>query len=1187
MRGIVEQYAKGEFNVDRPEVSISISKLELNIESGTMYQGAFKVTSANDRPIKLMVYDSRYLIDFDSHTFVGKRNTVNYSFDARGLERGKSFKGNINIITDGGEFRIPYHISIVSPYIEVEDKKVEDLFQFAALAEENWELAIRIFGSEEFVRTFIGDDENLKRVYDTLNLSLSINQAMEEFLVYTHKKRVLTLTAAQKEILIEMPTELVRATISINKNTWGYTHTKITSDCDFLIPEKSRISGQDFQGNMFDLDFLIDPQKIPEGSNTGYICFWNSYQMIKVKVTILRPEAVKATPKSRHNNFMIKKSNDELLRAYIDFRTDKISLAEYTEKTRATLEVLIRYKPEDNMYRLGMLHMYILDGRTEYVTQEFVRIDADTDFEEMDDMAQCYYSYLKSLLGKERHMIEDTARLVRQKFNKGNNKLFYFWLLLFVDYNYTEDKWILYEDIQKLYNEGVNSPVIYFEICDMFNKQPLMMKKIAPLEISAIRWGMRNEFVSEDVIVEFVKTVSRLKEFDIHAFKMLESIYAVRKDIHTLETLCEILIKNKMCDNIYHKYYKAAAEAGLKFVGLNECFIKSVDKKQYGVIPQPILRYFNYKNTLTDEELSYLYANVIYNKEQHMSVYHDYIPSIENFMEKMIVKGIVNDDLTVIYDEFLDPENVKPEFASKLINIIFKRKFVCDNRNIEYIIVAHEELEKEEKIPVVNGEAYVEIISSSAIITLLDNRGGRYINTIPYRLERIVDERSYLDICQEYTPRDYRLLLYQYNDIDIFSYKDAAEINLAREIASCKEVSYSVKQKALFHMVEYYHENYDADILRKYIAKIDLDYISPSDSANIITYYISLRMFEQAFLGMSRFGYMDVDIDELIKIAEYGIGDIKYSEDRLLISICVYIYRRGYAGQKILAFLINNYNGSLDEMANLFKSVNSNYRNIDLLSENILAQMMFADGYIESIYDIFEVYYKGRSRGMVVKAFLKYCAHQYLIKDLKIPVNVMESLYKEIVKGNITDEISRMSLLYYFSNCGGRYNAEQKEWIRANVKIFIDSCKILPFFREFANFAAIPLDMKFKTYIIFKGESGKQVWVSYSFGQESHNMAKYRSERMEEIIPGIYVKEVIVFHGESLIYSVDGVCGVSSIVESDILKNTIFNKEISDRFELINSMIISQETRNDQELIQAMDTYLNNTHFFEENLIIL
>lgn len=142
-------------------------------------------------------------------------------------------------------------------------------------------------------------------------------------------------------------------------------------------------------------------------------------------------------------------------------------------------------------------------------------------------------------------MIDSTARLVRGRLEQEKDKLFYFWLLLFVDYSYTEDKWNLYEDIRKLYNEGVNSPVIYFEICDMFNKQPLMMKRIAPLEISAIRWGMRHEFVSEDVIMEFVKTAARMKLFDIHAFKMLENIYAAKHDRMTLDTICEILLRFK------------------------------------------------------------------------------------------------------------------------------------------------------------------------------------------------------------------------------------------------------------------------------------------------------------------------------------------------------------------------------------------------------------------------------------------------------------------------------------------------------------------------------------------------------------------------------------------------------------------------------------------------------------------
>ena len=60
------------------------------------------------------------------YTFVGRRNTVAFSFDARGIEEGKSFKGHINIITDGGEYKIPYSVEVVPPYVLVEDKRIEE-----------------------------------------------------------------------------------------------------------------------------------------------------------------------------------------------------------------------------------------------------------------------------------------------------------------------------------------------------------------------------------------------------------------------------------------------------------------------------------------------------------------------------------------------------------------------------------------------------------------------------------------------------------------------------------------------------------------------------------------------------------------------------------------------------------------------------------------------------------------------------------------------------------------------------------------------------------------------------------------------------------------------------------------------------------------------------------------------------
>ncbi len=78
MKAVVEHYAKGEFQIDRPEIEISEEFLKLNIESGTVYEGSFSVKSKNDHIIKAMVYDSRYTLRFNNHTFISRSFDVAY-----------------------------------------------------------------------------------------------------------------------------------------------------------------------------------------------------------------------------------------------------------------------------------------------------------------------------------------------------------------------------------------------------------------------------------------------------------------------------------------------------------------------------------------------------------------------------------------------------------------------------------------------------------------------------------------------------------------------------------------------------------------------------------------------------------------------------------------------------------------------------------------------------------------------------------------------------------------------------------------------------------------------------------------------------------------------------------------------------------------------------------------------------
>lgn len=1309
MKAIVEQYAKGQFKVDRPEVAISEQDFKINIEAGTIFEGEFQINSLNGIPIKGMVYDSRYLLRIEDHSFISKNFIVRYSFDATCLEAGQNFKGHINVITDGGEWRLPYDISIVQPCVKHHDEKIDDLFKFASLAERNWNDAARLFVNDDFRRTFINRDTILKNTYESLLDSRSVNQAMEEFLVLVSKKRTVTVSVPKAKIDIAMPTETESITVDITKNTWGYTFSEIRSDSEFIIPSKKTISAKDFNGNVCSLKVFISPEHVPEGENSGKLIIENIYQKIEIDIHLSKPLSARPNQEIRRRNREYKASKSELIRSYLDFRMDRMDLDKYVSKNIEALTTLNEIEPEEDLYRLGIMHMNILAGEYSKVEQEFQRIEADVDKDSMSNQHLCYYNYLRAMMLKDDEVTERTAHLIRRNYRTQSPKMFYFWLLLFVDSTYIDDKTALYRELSQMYEEGENSPIIYFELCNLLNANPMMLRKLTPYEITSIKWGLRHKFISDEVLLEFVKMAGKNKEFNKQIFEVLREIYdkneyelrierrkileekgiddselydsepirslgsshinsihdyddesledmsfefgkyadaelgtvdyqlddddidddldeaideddddsaaeesslvypveddkldaAIRADaaekltrkenenLEVLSSICSMLISANMLDHKYHRFYRSAVLKSLKFIGLNECYIRSMNKDRYELIPSPVLMYLNYKNTLTEEELAYLYANVIFNKSEHMKIYHEYAPTMEDFMENMIVKGKVNDDLTVIYDEFLEPENVSSMYAGKLINIIFRRKIVCNNKNVAAVIVSHEELQAVQRVPLVNGEAYVEILSDNASIIFEDKNGNRYAGSIPYHFERIVDEKAYMPICKEYSPRDYRVLLYNYESIGQFTYKSAKEVNAAREIMQCDEISYEYKQQACLNIIEYYHENLDTDVLIKYLSRLDIEYLTHANARTIITYLIDMNMFDKAFQAVNLYGFNELDVNELFRLADYGVTDSEGFLNENLMSICVNLYKTGTVNVNILGYLVSNFKGSIDELADLFKLAKDRVSDVGPLAENTLAQMMFSNTYIEYIYDIFLTYYNGRSRGLVVKAFARLSAHNYLVKDDQVPNFIFDALFQEVVKGNIDDEISVMALLLYFSKLE-RFSDIQRDWIVENVERFIDAGKILPFFKNFASFIALPQDIFLKTYLVYKSDNHRQVYVKYSFDAGTRNKQKTERRRMDEVVSGVYVLEFVVFHGERLVYSVeDDPNGNARIVESEVLKKKTFSGKSLSRFERINSMLVKQEMRKDRELLEDLDVYINTVHLFEEALKVL
>ena len=1189
MKSKVEQYAKGDFYVEYPEIHLSKKYLQLKIEAGSVYQGSIQVTSSNDVAMKMMVYDDAYLLCLSDHSLVGKKGEISFSFDARSRKRGSVYDGTIRLIGNGTEITVPYNIEIVAPFIDVNGIALEDLMKFSALAETNWEKALQIFYSEEFARTLLAGQEEYLEAYRSLKDSVDKNQALEEFLVYIHKKRALMLQVEHDRFQFRFPKMREDHELVLRKNTWGYCKMHVRTDARFITIHQESVCSMDFQDDRFAVSYSLDPEQLDEDKQAqGQIIIENTYQKIVVNVIVKEAEEGSRVLVHRDHDRRLKKLEiAAVVHNYVDYRIGLMSIEQFIEKTRQSLHKLISFEPETGIYKLGLLHMCILAGQEETARQEIRRMEADMDKTVEGRREHCYYLYLKALLSKEARQIVRACEEIEQALSTEKDKLFYFWLLIYLDERYQKDKQWLFSQIEGLYLGGYSSPVLAIEVCDLLNQDPLLLKKLSAVEIAAIRFGLRNHYLSKEAEEEFVQLAGRERDFRPQIFALLSRIYEFTNRPEIIRIICSMLIRGGKVEQRYHQYYLEGIKCGYKLVGIQENYLHSMDKSRYDVIPDSVLRYFNYKSSLSDAEYAYLYANVIQNKRRYLGQYEEYLPNMMAFMEGQIVKGNMSEDLSVIYGEFLRPQAVTAHFAASLVNVIFKRKLMVANDNIVGIVVSHKELEKEEWIPVVNHVAYVDMITESAVVSLVDGNHNRYISTIPYKLQKLVDESEYMEILGMYAGDDYRYVLYRYDEWKAYDATNAKEVNIARDLLAFKEISEETKQQAIYGIVRYYREHLDMDILRSYLDRVDMDYVLPADGVEYMNYLIMCGLYDKAYAAVKRFGYQEVMPENLALLVSAMKEFSQYAKEETLISVANYLYRMGQDTVDVLSYLIDYYQGGVQDMLKLWKRASSRLTRLDLFEENILCETLYTEQWHKDVFRVFESYLRKKRRGMVIKAFFKRAAFAYLVEDDDIPAVFFDDLYEQMVTEELKDDMCQAAMLLFLSK---KLKLEQQEitWIKAQVEYFVKRGILLPFFRSFKKYMHLPKDLFMMTYVVTKDKAGRQISFRYGIQSGVDKPDCNKEARMMEVVPGYYLKEFVLFHGENLLYEMpERNTKQTKVYESQAMKAKGETEEYENRFEMLNSMLLNQEIGENQMLIDKIDKYLKLSTIIEENLEIM
>ena len=1189
MKSKVEQYAKGDFYIDYPKVKFSKTYLQLKVEAGSVYSGSVSVTSENDVPMKMMVYDDACLLNLKEHSIIGKKGEIEFTFSGVNKLRGTTCEGNIHVIGNGMLMTIPYNIEIVAPFIDVDKVAIEDLMKFSAFAETDWNKALDIFYSDEFANTLLSGNQEYLEAYRSLLDSVDRNQALEEFLVYIHKKRALTLQVEHDRFQFNYPKMREEHQIVLNKNTWGYCRMKVHTDSKFITLHESEICSLDFADDAGVVHYTLDPESLDENKDAfGYIIIENTYQKITVLVNVHhKPEGEPLPVKKDSDRKLKNRETAALIHNYLDYRIGHVPLDKFIENSRQSLRNLISYSENKGIYRLGLLHMSILAGQIEEVKQEFRRMEADSDKAVKGYKEHCYYLYLKAMVTRDIRQIVKACEEIENALTIHEDKVFFFWLLINLDERYQKDKQWLFSQIEGLYTGGYDSPILAIEACDLFNQDPLLLKKLGPLELAALSFGIRNDYLSTEVVDGFLRLADREKNFSPRIYRILIKVYETEHNPDIIRIICGLLIRGGRLDNRYNGFYLEGIKCGYKLVGIQENYLRSLDKSRYEIIPDSVLRYFNYKSFLTDSEYAYLYANVVTNRRYYLSQYEEYLPNMLAFMEGQIIKGNMSDDLSVLYEEFLRPQSVNANYAAKLTNVIFKRKLTVANNNIVAVIVTHKELEKTEVVPVTGNTAYVDMITENAVITLVDKNNNRYVSTIPYKLQKLVDESEYMELLSRYAGDDYRYVLYRFDELSAYNAKDAREVNIARDITSLRQISTETKQQAIWGIVRYYSEHPDIDILRSYLDRMDVRYVKAKNGAEYINGLIMCGLYDKAYSGIKEFGFRGVEMDNLIRLVESLREFSQYAREDALLSIAAYIYRSGQATVSILEYLVDYYQSGLDDMLRLWKRAVGRVKRLENFEENIICLTLYTEQWDERVFRVFESYLRKKKRGMVVKAFFKRAAFAYMIEEQKMPEDFFDNLRLQMATEGWNDDMCRAAFLKYLSK---KEKLEEQEIsvVREEVEHFVNRGILFPFFRHFKKHTKLPKDLFLMTYVVTRDKAGRQISFDYNIQSGVEKPECNKKARMMEVIPGYYIKEFVLFHGENLLYKMpDELVNTTRIYESQAMKAKGETEEYENRFEMLNSMLVNQEIGENQILIDKIDRYLKLSTIMEENLEII
>ena len=1167
MRARIGQIAAGRFNGTKPILAFSEETIDLSVIEGRSEAGSFVIESTNQIKICGIVYSTNLRMECLNPHFEGEKVRIRYQFNSKGLTEGDTCEGKFVIVCNQIEYSLSFCARITRLYAEASTGAVKSLDDFTRLAASNWDEAYHLFYNRNFLNTIPYDNVYERLTYEGFACARPSGQNMEEFLIGVNKKQPVSISVDKSEEIFMASKEPQSGCFTITKDNWGYTEIRLRTDCEFIKLSKPVLTLDDFIGKTYLYEYIIDASAMHAGRNFGRIYIDGVYQSFTIDITAgVRDDDGSISDIAVTKD--IKECMVGIMELYTSFRLKRIVTGVWANETISILNHLHALMPDEHMYELMKAQAFIINRQR----QEAKWILDDFKHSNPDKKAPIwgYYLYLMTLLEREPSYVDNMTHEVELIFYENPDSVLLFWVLLFLRDQYFDDSAGKLKDIKYWVLRGCSSPYLYIEAYYLISQDPYLIKELSVFELRILSWAVKEKALTKELAGAIFEAVDLAGGFDNRVYELLTAAYEICPEAEYVGIICSYLIKGHKNDTCFHKWFELGIENKLRLTGLYESYLLTMNDRQISPVPKVIQMYFSFDNKLPYRKLAVLYNNIIAAKETEPEVYHKYRKAMGRFAMDQVQLRHIDDNLAVLYEDMLELGFINEELSAAFSDIIYTHKLIVFDKRIVRAIIYQNEMKEPQIVPVTDQCAYFELFSNDYVILFEDSRGYRYVKSISYRLQRLMDAEKYLDRCISLSPDRPQYIVSHFKNVRDYSDFTKDDLKLFKPVFYSESFSDSYKAVMGYRILKYCQLHDYEDYVRPFLQSINFDTLQKDARKYLIDMLVSNRLYEKAYDMAMEYGIDMLAAASKVVLCENALK-VQHVDDDFMVQLAISAFKTGKYSDLVLKYLCENYTGPTDELINLWHAADKFSISSMKLDERILEQGIYTQIEPEKISDIFMEYYKRAGNEKLILAYISLVAHGYLHSGGCKADFIFDIIEKRFIGNRTLNDACQLALLKHF--------AEKTDITQAELEIEDTLLKYYIYNNMYFDFFA-RLDYRLlekyflydKAFLQYESTPGTHVVLHYSRDEDGE---EFNSEDMVEMYDGIYVKTFVIFFGEMIRYYITEEHDNSiEVKESNRLTcNNIPGDNDHSRYNLINEMIISDTLSDETTLKSNIDEY--------------